>query len=74
VTMAYVTELDAIVEVWRDDVGWTARVVERGHERQTVIPHATALDAQCAIASVTPRETWVREFSMRAVAEDQPPL
>jgi hypothetical protein len=72
--MAYVPQLDAIVEVWRDDAGWTARVDERGHWRQTVIPHATALDALCAIASVTPRETWVRELSARAVAEDQPSL
>jgi hypothetical protein len=44
--MADIPELDAMVEVWRDEDGWTARVDERGHGRQTVIPHATALDAR----------------------------
>jgi hypothetical protein len=44
--MADIPELDAMVEVWRDEDGWTARVDERGHWRQTVIPHATALDAR----------------------------
>jgi hypothetical protein len=33
-----------------------------------------ALDALCAVAGVTPQETWVRELSTRAVAEDQPSL
>jgi hypothetical protein len=72
--MAYVPELDAMVEIWRDEerLDGTRRrarpLAPDGH------PYATALDALCAIAGVTPRETWVRELSARAVAADQPSL
>jgi hypothetical protein len=72
VTVAYVAEVDANVAVWRDQHGWAARIDEKECWRQTVIPHATALDALCAIAGVTPQEAWVRELSARATADDQP--